>query len=241
MKKSFQKYLNSRNPHFKREQSGMTLLEVLISMFVLAIGVLALLATQLRTVSSVREAEGQTVVAQAVQNLIEGMMINPTLSKEINTTPEGERKDTGRVRKRYDDNSRNLGRNKELSYRVSNPRKARTCEASRWCKSGDSLTSLDKRALLEDQLGRFEDALVKALPDATIYYSVCNDSSGRDMTITNGRVVHNCQGSDGDPLVIKVVWQMDIESGGKDTENRKSPLNQNGTSIVYSYQARVGE
>ncbi|MDO1515575.1 type IV pilus modification protein PilV [Neisseria sp. MVDL18-041461] len=219
----------------------MTLLEVLISMFVLAIGVLALLATQLRTVSSVREAEGQTIVAQAVQNLIEGMMINPTLSKEISTTPEGQRKDTGRVRKRYDDNGRDLGRNRELSYRVLIPRKARTCEASRWCKSENSLTSLDKRALLEDQLGRFEDTLVKALPDATIYYAVCNDSSGRDMTITNGKVVHNCQGSNGDPLVIKVVWQTDIESGGKNAEDRKGPLNQDGTSIVYSYQARVGE
>lgn len=33
-------------------QSGMTLIEVLIAMFVLAIGVLALLAVQLRTVST---------------------------------------------------------------------------------------------------------------------------------------------------------------------------------------------
>ncbi|WP_373701060.1 type IV pilus modification protein PilV, partial [Neisseria dentiae] len=54
----------------KQNQSGMTLVEVLVAMFVLAVGVLALLATQLRTVSSVREAESQTVVAQAVQNLM---------------------------------------------------------------------------------------------------------------------------------------------------------------------------
>ena len=45
----------------KPYQSGMTLIEVLVAMFVLAIGVLALLAIQLRTVSSVREAEGQTI------------------------------------------------------------------------------------------------------------------------------------------------------------------------------------
>lgn len=45
-------------------QSGMTLIEVLIAMFVLAIGVLALLAVQLRTVSNVRESENQTAVAK---------------------------------------------------------------------------------------------------------------------------------------------------------------------------------
>ena len=65
----------------KPYQSGMTLIEVLVAMFVLAIGVLALLAIQLRTVSSVREAEGQTIVSQLTQNLVEGMLINPRLEK----------------------------------------------------------------------------------------------------------------------------------------------------------------
>ena len=50
-------------------QQGMTLLEVLVSIIILTLGVLALLATQLKTVSGVREAEQQTIVAQAVQNL----------------------------------------------------------------------------------------------------------------------------------------------------------------------------
>ena len=63
----------------KPNQAGMTLIEVLVAMFVLAIGVLALLAIQLRTVSSVREAEGQTIVSQLTQNLVEGMLINPRL------------------------------------------------------------------------------------------------------------------------------------------------------------------
>lgn len=82
-------------------QSGMTLIEVLIAMFVLAIGVLALLAVQLRTVSSVRESENQTTVAQITQNLIEGMLINPTLSekKEVDKITGEE---TSRYKKSYD-------------------------------------------------------------------------------------------------------------------------------------------
>ena len=61
------------------QQQGFALIEVLISVVVLALGVLALLATQLRSVGSVRDAETQTIAAQAAQNLIEGMTANPKL------------------------------------------------------------------------------------------------------------------------------------------------------------------
>ena len=64
-------------------QSGMTLIEVLIAMFVLAIGVLALLAVQLRTVSNVRESENQTTVAQITQPILQAKKLpvikNPTM------------------------------------------------------------------------------------------------------------------------------------------------------------------
>jgi type IV pilus modification protein pilV len=61
------------------QQQGFALIEILISVVVLALGILALLATQLRSVGSVREAETQTIAAQAAQNLIEGMTANPQL------------------------------------------------------------------------------------------------------------------------------------------------------------------
>ena len=61
------------------QQQGFALIEVLISVVVLALGILALLATQLRSVGSVREAETQSIAAQAAQNLIEGMTANPQL------------------------------------------------------------------------------------------------------------------------------------------------------------------
>jgi type IV pilus modification protein pilV len=66
----------------KKSQSGMTLIEVLVAMFVLTIGILALLSVQLRTVTSVREAETQTIVSQITQNLMEGMLINPTIGSD---------------------------------------------------------------------------------------------------------------------------------------------------------------
>lgn len=68
----------------KNSQSGMALIEVLVAMLVLTIGILALLSVQLRTVASVREAETQTIVSQITQNLMEGMLINPTIDSDSN-------------------------------------------------------------------------------------------------------------------------------------------------------------
>ncbi|HGM0030655.1 TPA: type IV pilus modification protein PilV, partial [Neisseria gonorrhoeae] len=54
------------------------------AMLVLTIGILALLSVQLRTVASVREAETQTIVSQITQNLMEGMLMNPTIDLDSN-------------------------------------------------------------------------------------------------------------------------------------------------------------
>lgn len=68
----------------KNPQSGMALIEVLVAMLVLTIGILALLSVQLRTIASVREAETQTIVSQITQNLMEGMLMNPTIDSDSN-------------------------------------------------------------------------------------------------------------------------------------------------------------
>ena len=75
---------NNNCCRLKNPQLGMTLIEVLVAMFVLTIGILALLSVQLRTVTSVREAEAQTIVSQITQNLMEGMLINPTIDSDSN-------------------------------------------------------------------------------------------------------------------------------------------------------------
>ena len=62
---------------FKQKQQGSTLLEVLVSVFVLGFGLLALVSMQMKTVMTTREAENQTIVAQAADSLIESMLMNP--------------------------------------------------------------------------------------------------------------------------------------------------------------------
>lgn len=187
----------------------MTLLEVIVAIFVLAIGVLGLLATQIKSVSSVREAEGQTIVAQAVQNLIEGMSINPTLAEARNTNGE----ETGWTNKSY------------TAYLRSDTTAA-NCNA----QFGNNMS---KAALATAQLCQFSNDLSIALSETNVQYTVCLDLSDAVPTVVNGRVNFNCSNS-GNNFVVKVVWQMDSE------ENLAgSPLNMNGSRVVYSYQARV--
>lgn len=85
MKKNKKNILNN-----KRVQ-GATLLEVLVSVFIMAFGIMALMLAQLKSVGTVREAEMQTRVAQAVQNLAEGMLSNP----DIRTQPQDVTRYTG--------------------------------------------------------------------------------------------------------------------------------------------------
>ncbi|QNT57696.1 type IV pilus modification protein PilV [Neisseria musculi] len=198
----------------KQRQGGMTLVEVLVAMFVLAVGVLALLATQLRTVSGVREAESQTIVAQAVQNLMEGMQINPTLSAASG--------DTGWVNKSYDAYMKNgiqtikgnvAGGNNPGGANAGNP------------------PQLTKSELVDEQIRSFESALGSALPNAEVRYAICRGVDEMEID-SNGNVDANCKNSG--PLMVKVLWQIDSEQA--DVAPAVKSYNSN---IVYTYQARV--
>lgn len=203
-------------------QSGMTLIEVLIAMFVLAIGVLALLAVQLRTVSNVRESENQTAVAQITQNLIEGMLINPTLSEEKEVDKiTGE--ETSRYKKSYDAYTRreSCGLNsKEPEF-----------------KDKDIL-NISKADLAKAQIDQFQHDLTKALPESNkVCFAICKDSSGAEPTYNDDiqDIQPNCK-DDGksDTTIVKVLWLQDVEE-----ENSAKNLNTSGHHVVYTYQSRV--
>ena len=192
-------------------QSGMTLIEVLIAMFVLAIGVLALLAVQLRTVSNVRESENQTTVAQITQNLIEGMLINPTLSEETDTAGDK----TSRYKKSYD------------AYITSSSEQLKDSKQTNEFKE-----KMTKAQLAQAQIAQFKADLAKALPEAQVFSTICKDSSGAEPTYENGFNA-KCDGK-GDTTIVKVLWLQDVEE-----ENTAKNLNTSGHHVVYTYQSRV--
>ena len=212
--RSFKGRLKTGSTSFTSKlQSGMTLIEVLIAMFVLAIGVLALLAVQLRTVSNVRESENQTAVAQITQNLIEGMLINPTLSEETDTAGEK----TSRYKKSYDD----------AYYITSSSEQLK--DSKQTAKFEAKMT---KAQLAQAQIAQFKADLAKALPEAQFFFTICKDSSGAKPTYENGFNA-NCDGK-GDTTIVKVLWLQDVEE-----ENSTKNLNTSGHHVVYTYQSRV--
>lgn len=210
--RSFKGRLKTSSSSFTPKlQSGMTLIEVLIAMFVLAIGVLALLAVQLRTVSNVRESENQTTVAQITQNLIEGMLINPMLSEETDTAGEK----TSRYKKSYD------------AYLTSGSEQLKDSKQTNEFKE-----KMTKAQLAQAQIVQFKTDLAKALPEAQVFSTICKDSSGAEPTYENGFQA-NCDGK-GDTTIVKVLWLQDVEE-----ENTTKNLNTSGHHVVYTYQSRV--
>lgn len=210
--RSFKGRLKTSSTNFTPKlQSGMTLIEVLIAMFVLAIGVLALLAVQLRTVSNVRESENQTTVAQITQNLIEGMLINPTLSEETNSAGDK----TSRYKKSYD------------AYITSSSEQLKGSKQATEFK--DKMT---KAQLAQAQIAQFKADLAKALPEAQVFSTICKDSSGTEPTYEKGFNA-KCDGK-GDTTIVKVLWLQDVEE-----ENTAKNLNTLGHHVVYTYQSRV--
>lgn len=195
----------------KNPQSGMALIEVLVAMLVLTIGILALLSVQLRTVASVREAETQTIVSQITQNLMEGMLMNPTIDSDSNK--------------------------KNYNLYMGNHTLPHTLSAVDGDFAIDAMKT--KGQLAEVQLKRFSYELKNALPDAAaIHYAVCKDSLGAAPTLSAGSTFsQNCDGSANGDTLIKVLW---VNDSAGDSDIARTNLETNGNNIVYTYQARVG-
>ncbi|EOF8664761.1 TPA: type IV pilus modification protein PilV [Neisseria gonorrhoeae] len=164
----------------KNPQSGMALIEVLVAMLVLTIGILALLSVQLRTVASVREAETQTIVSQITQNLMEGMLMNPTIDSDSN----------------------------KKNYNLYTGPYTPTPSGGDFKLNNNNLIS--KKDLAKAQLDRFDYELRNALPDAVaIHYAVCKDSSGGAPTLSGGTFSPNCDDKANGDTLIKVLWVND--------------------------------
>ncbi len=164
----------------KNPQSGMALIEVLVAMLVLTIGILALLSVQLRTVASVREAETQTIVSQITQNLMEGMLMNPTIDSDSNK--------------------------KNYNLYMGNHHTLSAVDGDFQVDAIKTKTQLAE-AQLKRFSYELKNALPDA---AAIHYAVCKDSSGVAPTLSAGSTFSsNCDASANGDTLIKVLWVND--------------------------------
>lgn len=163
----------------KNPQSGMALIEVLVAMLVLTIGILALLSVQLRTVASVREAETQTIVSQITQNLMEGMLMNPTIDSDSNK--------------------------KNYNLYIGNHHTLSAVDDDFAVDAVKTKTQLAEAQLKRFSYG-LKNALLDA---AAIHYAVCKDSSGNAPTLSGNAFSSNCDNKANGDTLIKVLWVND--------------------------------
>ncbi|HGO8841571.1 TPA: type IV pilus modification protein PilV [Neisseria meningitidis] len=187
----------------KNPQSGMALIEVLVAMLVLTIGILALLSVQLRTVASVREAETQTIVSQITQNLMEGMLMNPTIDSDSNK--------------------------KNYNLYMGNHHTLSAVDGDFAVDAVKSKKDLAKAQL--DRFGyELKNALQDA---AAIYYAVCKDSSGAAPTLSAGSTFSsNCDNKANGNTLIKVLWVND-SAGDSDIARTNLETNGNNIVYTY--------
>ncbi|HGP0390558.1 TPA: type IV pilus modification protein PilV [Neisseria meningitidis] len=187
----------------KNPQSGMALIEVLVAMLVLTIGILALLSVQLRTVASVREAETQTIVSQITQNLMEGMLMNPTIDSDSNK--------------------------KNYNLYMGNHHTPSAVDGDFAVDAVKSKKDLAKAQL--DRFGyELKNALQDA---AAIYYAVCKDSSGAAPTLSAGSTFSsNCDNKANGDTLIKVLWVND-SAGDSDIARTNLETNGNNIVYTY--------
>ncbi|HGP4590917.1 TPA: type IV pilus modification protein PilV [Neisseria meningitidis] len=187
----------------KNPQSGMALIEVLVAMLVLTIGILALLSVQLRTVAFVREAETQTIVSQITQNLMEGMLMNPTIDSDSNK--------------------------KNYNLYMGNHHTLSAVDGDFAVDAVKSKKDLAKAQL--DRFGyELKNALQDA---AAIYYAVCKDSSGAAPTLSAGSTFSsNCDNKANGDTLIKVLWVND-SAGDSDIARTNLETNGNNIVYTY--------
>lgn len=187
----------------KNPQSGMALIEVLVAMLVLTIGILALLSVQLRTVASVREAETQTIVSQITQNLMEGMLMNPTIDSDSNK--------------------------KNYNLYMGNHHTLSAVDGDFAVDAVKSKKDLAKAQL--DRFGyELKNALPDA---AAIYYAICKDSLGVAPTLSAGSTFSsNCEASANGDTLIKVLWVND-SAGDSDISRTNLETNGDNIVYTY--------
>ena len=174
----------------KKNIQGSTLVEVIVSVILLTLGLLALMATQLRSVSGLTEAENKSLVSQSTEALAESMLMNGTLVKTS----------SGNYYHSY------------TSY-ITPPT---PITASTQPFSPTIGTEYTKNSIKDEYKKQFEYELYKNLIEpesstvSSVFYTICLDenepaqptldSSGKSMNA-------NCSKSDGTYTTIKVVWR----------------------------------
>lgn len=201
--------LRERKIKLNHQQMGFTLIEVLVSIFLMSVGLVALVVMQLKTQGGVREAESLTAVAMAADSLMEGMSFNPTLSAET----------------------------KSWSAYTGTNGNAAALTGESVC-AGDpaaSIGGMTSQEMADMQICMFKNNVIAFLPkDAGIFVAICKADAQATTKLTPSVEGLNCS-STGKDTMIKVVWRMKVD---KNNLGDDKLVGADG-KLTYSYQIAV--
>lgn len=170
--------------------AGFTLLEVMITIFVLAFGLLALGAIQLKTYTALRDAEYQSIAALYAGNLAEAMRANAHNITDVN----------GKVTSDWQHYVRR-------SAHSLAPPSAQACTGSSSLNPSKAITC-SQEALAAYDLYQFKTQLAAAFPHADkVITAIC--PSNDLQRIPQISQLH-CDTTG--PLTIKIAWSIKLPS-----------------------------
>lgn len=191
-------------PH--KHSGGFTLLEVLIALFVLGFGLLALAALQIRTYSATRDAEYQSIAALHAEGLAEAMRANPKRTGDTNEPWSWQHYVTG-----------------EAGVAGAAVKSCTTYDdAAQGFSPGSA--ECDQDEIAAHDLALFKARLESAFPGAEeVKAGVC---PGADLSASPTPGSLGCDASG--PLAIKIAWRVKV---GSDTNQKLSASNGTMSSL----------
>lgn len=197
-----------------KKMTGFTMLEVLMSILIVGIGMLALAGMQGRTLKTVREAEQQGVAAMLAAEVADAMRANSYAS--INASGSVTEDWTSYV---------------ETSYSDHTTAPATLCNAA----SGSQCTNAQMAAY---DLYQFKNNLATAFSDSSqnnVRAIICRDSNASSTINFNDSKLGGCTG--GSKLMIRVAWKAAMEKTANTAlgNNNANSSASSTTSRVYGY------
>lgn len=166
--------MKSRTFQSKHAEQGSMLIEVIVSVFVMAFGIMALVMAQMKSTNSVREAEMQSRVAQAVQNLSEGILVNPDERGVVQPMTAENTKSTYNL---Y------LTANAVAVNAIAAGEEIVIPRCGRQNAAGENANTVNKQVLRDCHIQAFTNELRRSLPNTSnINYSINEDN---DQVVIN--------------------------------------------------------
>ncbi|BBF86580.1 type IV fimbrial biogenesis protein PilV [Aquitalea magnusonii] len=195
--------------------SGFTMLEVLVSILIVGVGMLAIAGMQGRTLKTVREAETQAVAAMLAGEVADAMRANA--SATINAS--------GSVTEDWSNYV-------ETSYSDHSSAPITLCAAA-------SATACTSAQMAAYDLYQFKSSLASAFVDSnrsSVRAIVCRDSTASSTINFDDSKLGGCTG--GSKLMIRVAWKAAMEKNanaalGSNAANRAASAT--SSTRVYGY------